>query len=486
MFMKKFFFFTLLISFHSFSQSLVRIEPENFSSVYFFGGIASFNNSEIAVSGYDAMPPNGTLKLYLFNSESSGITANGILDSPEANQFFGGRIEMTDNYLFVGSTTNNTNVVNGGAVYVFKKVNTSWEYLLKIQPTTQHENDYFGSNIKFHNGQLFITARGYDENGDSATNDGAVYIYNQTDDSFLLQQTLIGFSGSEGFGTLLDIENDMMVTTSANLTDDLIHTYKKNSSAWELLNNAFIPTINSEFLPDINVPHFDRISFSNLKLYMYDIIDTEFDILGQKMIKIYDWSEDTDEWIFTEDFIFQEGDYYEYKVKVSGNHMFIIPIGFYILQMERKNPVFHFVFDNGNWSYNDTYAGMSSYTNDNFGHFTLVKGNKVLFGNSNEYWTQPIMAANGGAYMLDVTLGINEFETNNFVIYPNPTDGKISIYAQNSETSSVEIYDGLGKKVFKSKSTISEIDISNLTAGIYFCRITSNDNSIIYQKIIKR
>ncbi|WP_164975440.1 T9SS type A sorting domain-containing protein [Flavobacterium piscinae] len=484
--MKKFFFFTLLISFQSISQSLLRIEPENFSNVYFFGGIASFNNSEIAVSGYDAMPPNGTLKLYLFNYESSGISPNGILNSPEANQFFGGGIEMTDNYLFVGSTTNNTNITNGGAVYVFKKVNSTWEYLQKIQPATQHENDYFGSNIKIHNGQLFITSFGYDANGDASINEGAVYVFNQNEDAFSFQQIITTTPENTGFGILLDIENDMLVTTSTNSANDFIHVFTVENSNWELVNTTLMPTFNFESSPDIYIPHFFRVSFSNLKLYMYDIVDLEFDLLGQKMIKIYNWSEDFEEWSFAEDFIFQEGDYYEYKVKVSGNNMFIIPVGFYILQMERKNPAFHFVNNEGNWNYNNTYAGMSSYTNDNFGHFTLVKGNKVLFGNANEYWTQPIMAANGGAYMLDVTLGINEFETNNFVIYPNPTDGKISIYAQNSETSSVEIYNSLGKKVLESKSTISEIDISNLTAGIYFCRITSNDNSIIYQKIIKR
>lgn len=484
--MKKMYLIALLISFHSFCQSLVRIEPENFSTIYFFGGNASFNDSEIVVSGLDAMPPVGVSKLYLFNTDSSGITPNGLLDSPEANQFLGGGIEITENYLFAGSTTNSTNVTNGGAVYVFKKINGNWTYLLKVQPSTQYENDFFGSNIKVHNGQLFITARGYDENGDSATNEGAVYIYNQIDDAFSLHQIITGTPGNFGFGLSFDIEDEMMVTTSANSTDDNIYLYKKSDTEWELLNSTSMPSINSEFFPDINVPHFDRISFSNHKLYIYNIIDTEFDVLGQKMIKIYDWSEDTEEWNFQEDFIFQEGDYYEYKVKVSGNNMFIIPIGFYILQMERKNPAFHFVNENGSWTYDNAYAGMSTYTNDNFAHFTLIKGDKVLFGNSNEYWSQPLMAANGGSYMLDFTLGINEFEVNNFVVYPNPTYGMVNIHSQNSEISFVEIYDGLGKKVFKSKSTISEIDISNLKAGIYFCRITSNDNSIIYQKIIKR
>ena len=484
--MKKLYLLALLISIHSFSQSLVRIEPENFSTVYGFGGSGSFNDTEIVISGLDEMPPTGVPKLHFFNIDSSVITPNGTIDSPESNQNFGGAIEMTDDYLFAGSIRNSANVANGGAVYVFKKINGNWEYLLKIQPSTQHENDYFGTNIKVHNNQLFITAFGYDENGDAAINDGAVYIYNQNGDTFSLQQTLTGVSGNSGFGTLLDIENDMLVTTSTNSTDDFITSFNQQSSTWELVNSMIMPNVSFEFNPELSLLHSDRVSLSNGKLYLYHLTDTENDFLGLKMIKIYDWSDASDEWSFVEDFVFQEGDYYKYKVKVKGNNMFIIPTGEYILMVERKNPVFHFVNENGSWSYNNAYTGMSSYTHDNFGHFTLIKENQVLFGNSGEYWTIPVAASNGGAYVLDVTLGINEFETSNFIVHPNPTDGIVKISSQHSEITFVEIYDSLGKKVFENNSNVSEIDITHLNSGIYFCRIGKNDDSFNYQKIIKR
>lgn len=484
--MKKLYLLTLLISVHSFSQSLVRIEPENFSTVYGFGGSGSFNDTEIVISGQDAMPPTGVPKLYLFNIDSSVIIPNGTIDSPEANQNFGGAIEMTDDYLFAGSIRNNTNAENGGAVYVFKKVNGNWEYLLKIQPSTQHENDYFGMNIKVHNNQLFITAFGYDENGDASINEGAIFIYNQNGDAFSLQQTLTGVSGNSGFGTLLDIENNMLVTTSTNSTDDFITTFNLESSNWELVNSTLMPNVSFVYNPELTLLHSDRVSLSNGKLYLYHLNDTENDFLGLKMIKIYDWSDASDEWSFVEDFVFQEGDYYEYKVKVEGNNMFLIPTGAYILMVERKNPVFHFANENGSWSYNNAYTGMSSYTHDNFGHFTLIKDSQVLFGNSGEYWTIPVAASNGGAYMLDATLGINEFETNNFIVYPNPTEGMLRIHSQHSEITSVEMYDSLGKKVFQNNSNVSEIDISHLNSGIYFCRIGTNDNFFNYQKIVKR
>ncbi|HBI02350.1 T9SS type A sorting domain-containing protein [uncultured Flavobacterium sp.] len=48
------------------------------------------------------------------------------------------------------------------------------------------------------------------------------------------------------------------------------------------------------------------------------------------------------------------------------------------------------------------------------------------------------------------------------------------------------MYDGIGKKVFETKANVQEFDISGLNAGIYFCKITNSDNSIKFQKIIKK
>lgn len=484
--MKNYFFLLILISSISFSQSLVRIQPENFSTVYGFGGSGSFNNTEIVISGQDAMPPTGIPKLYLFNQGESGIIPNGTLNPPEINQIFSGGVEMTDDFLYVGSMSNNTNVTNGGAVYVFNKVNGNWVFLSKIQPSNQNVNDYFGSNIKFHDGQLFITASGFDINGEPTAYEGAIYVYNQNGDDFILQQIITGVAQNYGLGSLLDVESEMLMTTSTTTTNDFIHVFKKVNSTWQNLGITQMPVISFSFNPNLTVPHHIRVSFSNGKLYLYHLMDFENDIFGQKMIKIYNWNQDTEQFDFEQNFIFQEGDYYKYKVKVHDNSMFIIPTGEYILLAERKNPVYHFVNLNGTWTYNSTYTGMSSYTNDSFGAFTLTKENKVLFGNANEYWINPIMAPNGGAYLLEVTLGVNQFSKNDFVIYPNPANEKVFIYAQNSEITSVELFDSLGKKVLKSVTFVSELDISNLKSGIYFCKIKTKENSIMYQKIIKR
>lgn len=480
--MKQLCLFLTLVTFCSTAQ-VVRVEPQDYSSIYFFGTGGSFNDDEIAVSGYNDMLPNGIPKVYLFNMGLE-IVPNGLLHSPETNQNFGGGVEMTNDFLFIGSTTNNSNVTNGGAVYVYKKVNGNWNYLLKLQPPTQNENDRFGSNIAFHDGQLFVTASGYDSNGSSAVNNGGVYhYYLLQDDTFSFVTIMTGNESDFGYGDVLDFENNMMITTSDGSTTDTVYTYKQGNIIWGLFNTMQMPVF-TEF--NVNVKASDRVSFSNGKLYMYHYDENSSEPFPfGKRVKIYNWSDDQMQWNFSEDFSFQEGDYLEYKVKVRGDNMYLIPVGWYILQIERKNPVYHYRFDGTNWSYFASYTGMSFVTNDNFGYFTVAKGNKVLFGNSNEQWGNMFLPQNGGAYMVDNTLSADEFDSQSVVLFPNPTNGIISIASTNSELTQIEVFDSIGKSIMVQKSNFDSIDLSSLSSGIYLCKITDNLGRFEVKKIIK-
>lgn len=481
--MKQLCLFLLLFSLYSTAQ-VVRVEPQNYSSIYLFGGAGSFNDSQIAVSGFDNMLPSGIPKVYLFDMASE-ITPNGVLSSPETNQNFAGAIEMTNDYLFIGSVTNNTNVANGGAVYVYKKVSGNWQYLLKLQPPTQTQNDRFGSNIAFHDGQLFVTASGYDSNGSSSVSNGGVYhYYLLQNDNFSFVQTMTGNQSDIGFGDLLDFENNMLVTTSDGNTTDTIYTYKQGDVSWLLFNTMQMPVFTNS---NVNVLASNRVSFSNGKLYLYHYVESDTNPLVEgKMVKIYNWSDAQSQWNFSEDFPFFEGDYLEYKVKVKGNNMYLIPVGWYILLMERKNPVFHYRFNGTSWSYFSGYTGMSSFTNDNLGYFTLAKGNKVLFGNSSEQWINTISPQNGGAYMLDNTLSSNEFYSQNMVLFPNPTNGLITIISNDAQLTQIEVFDSLGKSIIVQYSNLDSIDLRSLSSGIYICKITNQAGQIEFKKVIKK
>ena len=88
-------------------------------------------------------------------------------------------------------------------------------------------------------------------------------------------------------------------------------------------------------------------------------------------------------------------------------------------------------------------------------------------------------------------LSTADFEINTaFNIYPNPTLGTIYIDKNNGETiKSVKIYDVIGKQIsanlYTISSTFEQIDIRNLSAGIYLLQIDLGTHQI-NKKIVKK
>ena len=87
--------------------------------------------------------------------------------------------------------------------------------------------------------------------------------------------------------------------------------------------------------------------------------------------------------------------------------------------------------------------------------------------------------------------GVNIEETNvvGIMVYPNPTDGKLTIGNGELTIENVEIFDLMGKALNNCQlSTVNcqlKIDISHLPSGIYFIRIQTNKETVT-QKIVKQ
>jgi hypothetical protein len=71
-------------------------------------------------------------------------------------------------------------------------------------------------------------------------------------------------------------------------------------------------------------------------------------------------------------------------------------------------------------------------------------------------------------------------------IFPNPTNGLLSITDIHKIITSITIYDGLGTEKFSSErlTTLHSADISDYPAGLYFIKVASG-NSFYLEKIIK-
>ncbi len=81
-------------------------------------------------------------------------------------------------------------------------------------------------------------------------------------------------------------------------------------------------------------------------------------------------------------------------------------------------------------------------------------------------------------------LGVQENELSNFTLYPNPANsGLVTIKTSVFGEKAVSIVDVLGKTVIETKVLNDDLDVSNLSSGVYLVRI-QKDNAIATKKLV--
>lgn len=112
----------------------------------------------------------------------------------------------------------------------------------------------------------------------------------------------------------------------------------------------------------------------------------------------------------------------------------------------------------------------------------------VVTNNTTYYATQTIggcASTTSLPVLVETFLGLNGFDTNAFMYYPNPVENILTIsYSKNIKN--VQIFDIIGKQVLVKNidNKKSEIDMSKLTEGVYFVKVYSDNGSAVI-KIIK-
>ena len=82
--------------------------------------------------------------------------------------------------------------------------------------------------------------------------------------------------------------------------------------------------------------------------------------------------------------------------------------------------------------------------------------------------------------------GIDEYELNNVVVYPNPTTGLILIKNEELRMKSVEVYDVFGKllNVMSVNDHTANLDLSGYAKGTYFVRVIT-ERGIVTKRVVK-
>ena len=71
-------------------------------------------------------------------------------------------------------------------------------------------------------------------------------------------------------------------------------------------------------------------------------------------------------------------------------------------------------------------------------------------------------------------------------LYPNPvSNGKVYISTKNDLDKEIIIFDVLGKKVLQTMLSSRELNVSNLTSGVYIIKINEKEASATRKLIIR-
>mgnify|MGYP003450391556 FL=1 len=102
--------------------------------------------------------------------------------------------------------------------------------------------------------------------------------------------------------------------------------------------------------------------------------------------------------------------------------------------------------------------------------------NTSISGADAEDWTVNVQA----------NLSSELFEQEKISVYPNPSNGIFNI--ENEGSTIIEIFDILGNQITTQKANVGTtmVDLNGFTAGIYFAKITTENNQTQTVKLIKQ
>jgi hypothetical protein len=158
---------------------------------------------------------------------------------------------------------------------------------------------------------------------------------------------------------------------------------------------------------------------------------------------------------------------------------------------------FNYVTNNLEVNFTDMSSGATSWLWD-FGDgstSTLQNANHTYFSNGT-YNVQLYIENNIQSWdtiSQKVTVpssAIDEINTSNLFIYPNPSNGLVTLYFDNFlHQETLQIFNLFGQLIFEKDNQSGDqvlLDLSGLENGIYFCRLATENQKQVQKIIISR
>jgi len=135
-----------------------------------------------------------------------------------------------------------------------------------------------------------------------------------------------------------------------------------------------------------------------------------------------------------------------------------------------------------------TYPSHNVFEDHYFNQF-YDPADEIYYGVSqNSLWLAVYSSPGYDLYYQDTPLPLSVQDINDvaFIIYPNPVSNTLFISSENTLIENITVYSVLGEKVMElTAKGINSIDVSRLSEGLYFLKITTSEGKSI-QKFIKK
>jgi Secretion system C-terminal sorting domain len=142
-----------------------------------------------------------------------------------------------------------------------------------------------------------------------------------------------------------------------------------------------------------------------------------------------------------------------------------------------------FQFNNGSWDVIDEDINGTQVT-------YLYKAAVALNSSGNRIVTSSLIDSGYvEVYENQNILQVNEFDSSNIKIFPNPATATVNINGlKDLQVSRITLTDVLGRTVLERKETVNaniSISVNNLTAGLYFVNIETEQGTIVKQLMVE-
>lgn len=169
----------------SFMQTTYIKKPSNVSASDLFGSAVELDGNTLAVPAINDNGGRGSVYIYTYDGINWLLESTIRASNPDINDQFGSAISLDGNTIAIGSlgessnstgvngNQNDNSLTNSGAVYVFTRNGTSWTQQAYIKASNTGVGDAFGAAIELQDNTLVIGALNEDSdsrgiNGDQS------------------------------------------------------------------------------------------------------------------------------------------------------------------------------------------------------------------------------------------------------------------------------------------------------------------------------